>query len=104
MKTKQKTTYDRFVTSLSPKEKRDFEREYKELVISEMLLAAMEQDNVSVRKLAKLAGVSPTIVQGIRSGAKQNITIKTFFKLMNSLGYSLVAEKGKSRLVLDVPQ
>jgi predicted transcriptional regulator len=102
MKTKDKTTFDRFVKSLSPKEKKEFDQEYKELLISEMLLAAMEEDNVSVRKLAKLAGISPTIVQGIRSGTKQNVTIKTFFKLMNSLGYSLIAEKGKTRLVLDI--
>jgi DNA-binding Xre family transcriptional regulator len=102
MKTKDKTAFDRFVKSLSPKEKKEFDQEYKELLISEMLLAAMEEDNVSVRKLAKLAGISPTIVQGIRSGTKQNVTIKTFFKLMNSLGYSLIAEKGKTRLVLDI--
>jgi hypothetical protein len=30
----------------------------------------MEQDDISVRKLARLAGISPTIVQAIRSGTK----------------------------------
>jgi hypothetical protein len=50
-----KSTVDTFVDSLNPKELKQFNEEYKELLLSELLLAAMQQDEVSVRKLAKMA-------------------------------------------------
>jgi len=50
-----KSTYDEFVESLSEKEKKEFEQEYRELVLSELLIALMEEDNISVKKLVKEA-------------------------------------------------
>lgn len=46
----------------------------------------MEQDEVSVRKLAKLAGVSPTVVQAMRSGTKKDFSMQSFFKILKGLG------------------
>ena len=46
----------------------------------------MEQDEISVRKLAKLAGVSPTVVQAMRSGAKDDFSMQSFFKILHGLG------------------
>lgn len=88
--------------ALTPQEKLQYKKEYKELLLSEMLLAAMEEDDVSVRKLAKAAGVSPTIIQGIRSGTSENITIKSLMKILKALGCSLVIEKNGNRLPLDL--
>jgi len=72
-----KSTADKFLESLDAKEKKQF---------FEVLLAVMEKDNISVRKLAKLAGVSPTVVQAMRSGTKKDFTLKSFFKILNGLG------------------
>jgi len=102
MTKKIKSTYDEFVESLSEKEKREFEEEYRELVLSELLIALMEEDNISVRKLAKEAGISPTVIQGIRSGTKKNITMLNFLKILKILGCSLVAEKGENRIAIDL--
>jgi hypothetical protein len=55
---KTKTTYEEFMDSLTPHEREEYENEYRELLLSEMLLANMEEDVISVRKLAKAAGVS----------------------------------------------
>jgi len=93
MSKKQKSTYDKFVESMAPKERKKFEEGYKDFLLSEMLIAVMEQDGISVRELAKEAGVSPTIIQGIRSGARENITFKSILKILNALGYKLKAEK-----------
>jgi hypothetical protein len=49
------TTTDRFIKSLSPKEKKEFFAEYRKFVLSELLLAAIEQDEDSVRKLINIA-------------------------------------------------
>ena len=42
----------------------------------------MAKDNVSVRKLAKIAGVSPTIIQAMRSGTKKDFSMQSFFKIL----------------------
>jgi hypothetical protein len=45
------------------KEREIFEKEYNDFLISEFVLQKMEDENISVRTLAKKAGVSPTIIQ-----------------------------------------
>lgn len=102
MTKKKQSTYQALLNSMSPKEKRSFEQEYHDTLLSEMLIAAMQQDNISVRKLAKAAGVSPTIIQGIRSGARSNVSAQSLFKILNGLGYNLVAERDGNRIPLDL--
>lgn len=79
--------------SMTPKEKKEYETELKDFIISELVLAAMEEDSISVRKLAKLAGVSPTIVQEMRSGVKKSFNTDSFFKVLKGLGYNLFLER-----------
>ena len=62
-----KGTVDYFLESLTPKERNKHEESYKDFLVSEMIIAAMENDDVSVRELAKTAGISPTTVQNLRS-------------------------------------
>ena len=85
------TTYERLVKN--PERKAKIEKEYKQLLLSELLIALMEEDQVSVRKLAKAAKVSPSIIQDIRSGKKENITLKSFSNIASALGYEIVLEK-----------
>ena len=86
MKTSQKfkSDFEEFVSK--PKRKKLFEKAYRELCLSEALLALMEQQAISVRALAKVVGVSPTVVQGIRSGKHKNITLDTLLSLTSALG------------------
>ena len=84
----EKSTFDEFVESLNPQEKKEFDEGYKELLLSELILAAMAKDEVSVRELAKMADVSPTIIQTMRSGSKNNYSLDTFYKILKSLGYN----------------
>ena len=85
------STYERLIKD--PKRKIKIEKKYKQLLLSELLIALMEEDNVSVRKLAKSAGISPSIIQDIRSGKKENITLKSFSNIAEALGYVIVLEK-----------
>jgi len=90
---------------LSKAEKEQFEQGYRELVLSELLIALMEEDTTSVRALARAARISPTIVQGLRSGSQTNVTLNNFMSILDSLGYSLIVEKRgpsgkKKRIVL----
>ena len=92
-----KSTSEKFIESLSPKKLKEFNEEYKNFDLSELILALMERDEISVRKLAKIAGVSPTIVQEMRSGLKKNYSMESFYKILKTLGFDqfLVGHNGR---------
>lgn len=93
MKNKPMSTYDELMQN--PDFKKKHEKSYRELVLSELLLAVMAEDNISIRSLAKQAEISPAIIQDIRSGKRDNITLKTFASLIDALGYNLILENRK---------
>ena len=86
------STFDKFINS-NPKRKAKFEKEYNEFLLSEFVLEKMEAENISVRKLAKKAGVSPTVIQKIRSQKAARINFRTFTNVLNTLGYRINIEK-----------
>ena len=49
----------------------------------------MESKRISVRKLAEVAHVSPTVIQNIRSGKSNNITLKKLYSITSVLGYQI---------------
>ena len=85
---------------LKPVLKKKFNKEYKSLVISEIVLALMQGNCISVRKLAREAGISPSIVQGIRSGSHNNITLKNFLNLISALGSEVKVKVGRAYMPL----
>lgn len=80
------STVEETLAKLTPKQRKKFDEEYKEFALSEMLLSIMEQDKTSVRKLAKVAGVSPSIIQAMRSGTKKDYSLTIFLKVLKGLG------------------
>lgn len=100
------TTYDQFVESLDLQQKKQLNEQYRELLLSELLIALMHDNDISVRKLAEAADISPAIIQGLRSAKKKNLTVRTLIKIIDAFGYSLVIEKPskkrsiKNRIVL----
>jgi DNA-binding Xre family transcriptional regulator len=86
------TTFDKLINSNS-KRKEKFDKEYTEFLLSEFVLEKMESEHISVRALAKKAGVSPTVIQKIRSKNAERINFKTFTTVLHSLGYKISIEK-----------
>src|SRR5438552_10131216 len=74
-------------------------REYKGLMLSELVLAIMAQDSKSVRELAEQLGVSKTVIQNLRSGEQSDMKLSNFVKLTHAYGYDLVLEKEGQRIV-----
>ncbi len=60
-----KTTFEKEMEDNGFKKK--FEKEYKRFSLSETVLELMKKKKMSVRKLAKEAQLSPTIIQELRS-------------------------------------
>lgn len=83
---KTKSTVERFLEK--PEQRKLFEEEHKEFLLSELIIALMEEDHLSVRKLAEAAGVSPTVIQALRSGKKDNLTLTTIACIAHALGYT----------------
>ena len=86
------TTFDKYITN-NPKRKAKFEKEYNDFLLSEFVLEKMEEEKISVRALAQKAGVSPTVIQKIRSKDAEKINFRTFTTVLNSLGYKVNIER-----------
>jgi DNA-binding Xre family transcriptional regulator len=86
-----KSTFEEFISD--PKRKKEFEKEYNEFLLSEFVLEKMEIEKISVRALAQKAGVSPTIIQKIRSKNAERINFRTFSNVLHSLGYKISIER-----------
>lgn len=95
---RRKSTFEREMKSAAFR--RVFEKEYSELLLSELVCAAMEEDEISVRKLAKAADLSPSVIQKIRTGAQKDVKVGNFLNIMRECGYSVVLEKNKRRIQL----
>ena len=54
-----------------------------------LIMTTMEEENISVRELAKQAKVSPTTIQNLRSGNAETVKFKTLSSIMQRLGYVL---------------
>ncbi len=101
-KTKVKGTVERELDAMAPQERKKFDEEYQELLLSEAIIAVMKKDDISVRKLAAKAKLSPTTVQDLRSGFSDS-GVKSFFKIFKSLGYTIFAEKNEERIPIAIP-
>ena len=94
------SSFDEFISD--PERKNSFEKGYKEFLLSDLIIALMEEDKKSVRLLAKEAGLSPTVIQDLRSGKKNNVTLKSFSNIIKSLGYKLYIKKGRKQIPLEI--
>jgi len=95
------TTADRW--KQDPEFRKAAEEGYQELVLSELLLAIMDEDEKSVRQLAKAAGLSATSIQKVRSGKSKDMSFLNFLRVVEACGYSLMLEKGSRRIPLKHP-
>lgn len=86
------STYERLMQEDLEFEK-DLNKKYRDFILSELLLALMAEDHVSIRALAKEASVSPSLIQDLRSGKKDNLTLKSFSNIISALGYDIVLKK-----------
>lgn len=89
------STYDQCMQD--PKRRSKFEEEYRRLVLVEILIPILEKSEIPVRTLAKAAGISPTIIQDIKSGTKEGISYSTFLSILEALGYKASIHITKKR-------
>jgi len=90
--------FDKFMDE--PAFKNNYQEELKELALSELILALMENDSQSVRKLADLAGISPTTLQNVKSGKNNDMKLSNFISIVEACGYTLKVEKGNNSWAL----
>lgn len=93
------STYERKMKN--QKFRKAYEKHYKELLFSELLISIMDADDSSVRKLAKEAKLSPSVIQDIRSGKQNDMKASNLIKIAHAFGYELILQKGEERLALN---
>ena len=81
--------------------KKAFDKSYEEFLLSELLISLMENDEISVRELAKEVGLSPTVIQKIRSGKQENLKISNFVGIARACGYKVILEKNDDRFEIE---
>jgi len=77
-----------------------FELEYEEFCLSETVLGLMKTKKMSVRKLAKLARLSPTIIQEVKSGTRKQVAFTTALQIIAALGCKLEVVDGNRHIPL----
>ena len=92
------STFERVMKD--PKRRRRFEGKYRAFQLSELIQGLMAQEGKSVRELAKEVGISPTVIQDIRSGERTNVTLRNFLGIVSALGGEVAVRKGKEETVL----
>ena len=90
-----KSTYEEFIEN--PENKKMVEEEYQELLLKELFLEMQEDKKVAVRKIAKDVGLSPRIIQSLKTGKQKNIRLTNFNKISHSFGYHIELVKDGKR-------
>ena len=75
-----------------------FEKGYKEFCLSEILIDLMKESHKTVRGLAKEVGLSPTIIQKVRSGEQNDLKISSFLNIAEACGYHIYLENKEKRI------
>ena len=78
--------------------KETFEKEYRDFILSEVIIDLMKESHMTVRGLAEEVGLSPTVIQRVRSGEQQDLKMTNFLSIAAACGYHLCLEKGKQRI------
>lgn len=94
----QMSTYERKMQD--KKFKSAYQKRYKELLFSGLLISIMEGDDKSVRNLAKEADISPSVIQDLLSRKQQDIKVSNLIRIVETLGYRVVLQKGEESLTL----
>jgi DNA-binding Xre family transcriptional regulator len=77
-----------------------FEKEYDEFLLSEIIKVLMKNGKMTVRKLAEKAGLSPTVIQKIRSGEQEDVKLSNFLNICHTCGFKVILEKGDDKYYL----
>ena len=98
MTKKLRTTFDQWMDD--PQIKEHFNKDYKDFVLSEIILALMENDSKSVRELAKEVGLSPTVIQNLKSGKQEDMKIRNFVNIAHACGYHLMLVNEREKILV----
>lgn len=83
------STYDLLMQD--PKRRQKFEKKYRSFVQVEILIPLLQKSKMSAKILAKKANVSPTLIEAIKSGKKEEISFSLFSSILKAL-HSAIAK------------
>ncbi|OAI47103.1 hypothetical protein AYO45_01610 [Gammaproteobacteria bacterium SCGC AG-212-F23] len=84
----------------NPKFKKSFSKGYKKLLFSELLISLMENDQTSIRALAKETKLSKSIIQNLRSGEQTDLKASNLIRIARAFGYEIILQRKGEQLKL----
>jgi len=97
---KKLSTFERMMKDASFK--KEFNKQYKEFLLSELVIALMENDSKSVRKLASECGLSSTVINKLRTGKQEDVKLSNFISISESCGYHLCLQKNDEIIPIQI--
>ena len=94
----QLSTFERKMQN--PDFKAKFETGYQNFLLSELLIAMTENDDISIEQLAKEVNIAPSVIEDICSGKQKDLKFSKFLELAKVCGYRLILEKDEERVSL----
>jgi DNA-binding Xre family transcriptional regulator len=82
------------------KAKKKSKKAAKGFGLAKLLVNTMKRNAKSIRELAKEAGLSPTVIQKLRTGQQVDVKLNNFISIFKACGYDLVLTNGKERISL----
>ena len=89
------STFERIMQN--PERRKKFKVGYQRFLLSELLISWMENDDSSVRQLARELELSPTIIQALRRGKQTDLKTSNFFNLVDRFGYEVALVNKKTK-------
>ncbi|MBW8308071.1 MAG: helix-turn-helix transcriptional regulator [Candidatus Paracaedibacteraceae bacterium] len=75
-----------------------FEEGYKDFLLSDMIIGIMNENKKTVRGLSEETGLSPSIIQRMRSGKQKGININNLIAIARACGYHIDMYNEKRRM------
>ncbi len=94
------STFERMMKDASFKEQ--FNEQYREFLLSELIIALMESDGKSVRQLAKECSLSTNVINKIRTGKQEDVKLSNFVSISEACGYHLCLQKNNELIPLHI--
>ncbi len=89
------STFERIMQN--PERRKKYKEGYRRFLLSELLISWMEDDDSSVRQLAKELELSPTVIQALRKGKQTDLKTSNFLNMLDHFGYEVALVNKKTK-------
>ena len=92
------SSYEELMNSMTPSERKDYNAEYRDLLISELVVATMLEKGAHIQDLAQTVGLPQAVVKEVTMNNKRGVSLQAFLRLIEQLHYGFILEKNGTQI------